>query len=179
MEQIHHMSLSGHAGTIPLTATAHARLLHYLSETRAALTSDPDADETVRDLETTLGERLHAIAAATGQAVDDPALAHLLSETGTIERGTAAPPPPRVVTTPARGRFLCRINEGKWFGGLCAGIAARSDFNVDWTRTVMFFLLLLTGGTIGLVYLVVLLLVPRVETLEEYHRLCAEPRPAS
>lgn len=175
MEQIHHMSLSGHAETIPLTPAAHARLLRYLADTRAALAADPDADETIRDLETTLGDRLRAVAEASGEAVSDEALAQVLAETGYLE---PVAPPVRVIAYPVRGRFLCRIDEGKWFGGLCAGIAARSDFSVDWTRTIMLFLLLFTGGTVGLIYLVVLLFVPRVETVAEYRRLCAAPYPA-
>jgi phage shock protein C len=174
MEQIHHMSLSGHAETIPLTATAHAHLLHYLSDTRAALGTDPDADETVRDLETTLGDRLRSMPTTPDAAIDDEQLTRILAETGSVEREA---PPIRILAYPARGRFFCRIGEGSWSGGLCAGIAAYGDFRVDWVRTVALFLLLFTGGTAGLVYLALLLILPKVDTVAEYRRQCAAPAP--
>lgn len=172
MDTIHHMSLSGHAETIPLTAPAHARLVRYLADTRAAFAADPDGDETVRDLETTLGDRLRTITDANGTAVGDEELAEVLAETGYPEREA---PAVQVIAYPARGGFFCRINEGKWFGGICAGLAARGDFSVDWTRTVALFLLLFTGGTVGLVYLALMLILPRVESVDEYHRLCGAP----
>jgi len=175
MEQIHHMSLSGHAETIPLTTAAHAHLLRYLSNTRAALGTDPDADETVRDLETTLGDRLRSMPATPGAAIDDEQLASILAETGTVEQEA---PPIRILAYPARGRFFCRIGEGSWFGGLCAGIAVYGDFRVDWVRTVALFLLLFTGGTAGLVYLALLLILPKVDTVAEYRRQCAAPAPS-
>ncbi len=58
--------------------------------------------------------------------------------------------------------------SGKWFGGLCLGIAVRGDFRVDWVRTIGIFLALVTGGLIGIVYLALLLFLPRVETVDEY-----------
>jgi phage shock protein PspC (stress-responsive transcriptional regulator) len=175
MEQIHHMSLSGHAETIPLTVAAHAHLVRYLSNTRAALGTDPDADETVRDLETTLGDRLRSMATTPGAAIDDEQLARILTETGSVEQEA---PSTRILASPARGRFFCRIKEGSWFGGLCAGIATYGDFRVDWVRTIALFLLLFTGGTAGLVYLALLLILPKVDTVTEYQRQCSEPVPS-
>jgi len=37
---------------------------------------------------------------------------------------------PAVGQRPARAPFWCRINEGKWFGGICLGISARGGFRV-------------------------------------------------
>ena len=173
MESLHHIRLSGHAEPIPLSAAAHERLLRYLADARRALASDPDGDETVRDLEASLAEQLRQIVDSSQQPVDDPRMEALLSAAGVVpnQGGSAAQ-----AVAPARGPFWCRIDQGKWFGGLCLGIAARGDFRVDWVRTIAILLALVTAGTAGIGYLAVLLFVPRVETVAEYRQLRDAPR---
>jgi phage shock protein PspC (stress-responsive transcriptional regulator) len=56
--------------------------------------------------------------------------------------------------------ILCRIDEGKTISGLCLGVGTRAEARVDWLPTVAFFLLLLTGGLLGVAYLIALLLLP-------------------
>lgn len=172
MEQSHHIRLSGHAKTIPLTAAAHERLLRYLASARRELISDPDSDETIRDVEASLGEQLQGLVDASGEPADEKQMSQLLAEAGAVavqdaSRGGLPGRP--------RGSFWCRINQGKWFGGLCLGIAARGDFRVDWVRTIAIFLALVTGGLIGIVYLALMLFVPRVETVDEYGKLRDTP----
>lgn len=174
MEETKHIRLSGHIDAVALTAAAHERLLRYLAEARAALIADPDADETVRDLEASLGEQLRPLTESSGKPVDDAQMRRVLSEAGAVE---SQHPTTDTHDGPPRGPFWCRIDHGKWFGGLCLGIAARGEFRVDWVRTIAIFLALITGGLIGVVYLALLLFLPRVETVEEYRRLVAAPRP--
>ena len=173
MEQVAHIRLSGHADTFSLTPTARDLLLGYLADARAALTPDPAGDETIRDLEVSIGERLRSLTDRTGGPIDDTQMAHVLAETGAVQS-----PQPFGTSTfrSPRGAFWCRIDQGKWFGGICLGIAARGQFNVDWVRTIMFLLLLLTGGLLGLIYLALLLILPRVETVAEYQRLRDSPK---
>ena len=168
MEETKHIRLSGHVDAIALTAVAHERLLRYLAEARAALIADPDADETIRDLEASLGERLRALVESSGKPVEDAEMARVLSEAGAVE---IQHPTDERYPGPPRGPFWCRIDQGKWFGGICLGIAARGEFRVDWVRTIAIFLALITGGLIGVVYLALLLFLPRVESVEEYRRL--------
>ncbi|MBE1877829.1 PspC domain-containing protein [Myceligenerans pegani] len=177
MESTKHMRLTGHADAFAVTHAAHERLLRYLAEARTALTADPDGDETIRDLEATLGDRLRAVLESSGGPVDDTQMARVLVETGPVQshHPVGDPSPGR----PLRGPFWCRIEEGKWFGGICVGIAARGEFRLDWVRTVVVLLMLVTAGFIGLVYLALLLLLPRVETVEEYRRLRDTPRSAT
>lgn len=174
MTQIQHIRLSGHTEAFALTQEAHTRLLSYLSDSRAALGFDPDADETVRDLEAALGDRLRELIGVTGAPVQDAGMTALLAEVGVVAGKVS---PETVASGPARGPFWCTINQGKWFGGLCLGIATRKNFRVDWVRTVALLLALLTAGVLGVVYLVALLFVPRVESIEEYRRMCAAAQP--
>ncbi|MFI7080042.1 PspC domain-containing protein [Micromonospora sp. NPDC049903] len=70
----------------------------------------------------------------------------------------------------------CRINEGKWFGGVCLGVAAYGEFRVDWVRTVVLLLTLFTGGLFAVAYLVLMLVLPVVPTVAEYERRRDAPR---
>ncbi|MFF0721789.1 PspC domain-containing protein [Micromonospora sp. NPDC003816] len=67
----------------------------------------------------------------------------------------------------SRGRFSnaarFRINEGKWFGGICLGVAAYGEFRVDWVRTVVLLLILM-------------LVLPLVPTVADYERQRDAPR---
>lgn len=174
MAQTQHIRLAGHTDAIPLSAAAHQRLLDYLADARLALAADPDADETIRDLEASLGEQLRAVVNTSGAPVNEAQMSDVLTSAGTVHpQGEAAPPP----GGPARGPFWCRIDQGKWFGGLCLGIAAKTEFRVDWVRTIAILLAVGTAGVIGLVYLALLLVVPRVASIEEYGRLRDAPSP--
>ncbi|MFC0526442.1 PspC domain-containing protein [Phytohabitans kaempferiae] len=88
---------------------------------------------------------------------------------------SASPSPPSPEGR-ARGRFFCRINDGKWFGGICLGIAAYGEFDVDWVRTVVLLLTLFSGGLLGVAYLILLLVLPVVPTVTEYERRRDAPR---
>jgi phage shock protein PspC (stress-responsive transcriptional regulator) len=91
-------------------------------------------------------------------------MAAILAELGPVSPARRSPPS---AEGRSRGRFWCRINEGKWFGGVCLGIAAYGGFRVDWVRTVVLLLTLLTGGLLAVAYLVLLLVLPVVPTVTE------------
>ncbi|MEV7693002.1 PspC domain-containing protein [Microbacterium sp. NPDC089189] len=167
MSDTQHMRLSGHAGTFPLTAEAHSDLVGYLSSSRERLSHTLDADETIRDLEASLGDRLQALPGAPGRTIDAHQMTDVLRTLGSVE-----PDPDRYAQTGStiRGRFWSRLDEGKWFGGVCVGLAVRGHLRLDWIRTIGIFLMFLTGGLIGLAYLALWLILPRVETIEEYEQ---------
>lgn len=176
MEQTKHIRLSGHSDAVAVTDTAHKRLLRYLADARSALHADPDADETIRDVEAALGEHLRALVSSTGEPITDTAMLNVLSEAGAVESQN---PRDKSPSGPPGGDFWCRIDQGKWVGGLCLGIATRGQFRVDWVRTIAILLALVTAGVIGIVYLAFLPFLPRVENTEEYRRLRDEPQTQS
>jgi phage shock protein C len=158
--------LTGHVPAFPATREARDALRGYLDGARRQLSADPDADEIVRDIESAIGDRL------TGRSgpVTGAEMAAILAELGPVRPTLPA------AAGPPRGRFWCRIKEGNWFGGVCLGIAARGEFDVDWTRTVVLLLNLVTGGLVGVAYLILLLFLPVVPTVAEYERLRDQPR---
>ncbi|SDK62426.1 phage shock protein C (PspC) family protein [Glycomyces sambucus] len=181
-----HIALSGHSGAFPVTAPAKRLLVSYLADARSAVGSGPDGDETVRDIEMAIGDRLRAELDGGPAGVEEAAMARILAETGPVEPGPdsasatgAAPSGPAASAPRAPGRslpWLYRIDEGKWFGGLCLGLATRSDLRVDWVRVFAIVFLFVTSGLLGVAYLIALLFVPRMETVEEYRAALEESR---
>ena len=157
--------LTGHVAAFPAAPAARDALRRYLDDARRSLHSDPDADEIVRDLESAIGDRLSTL--PRDAPVTGARMAAILAELGPVGPGPAAG---------SRGRFWCRIDEGKWFGGVCLGIAAYGGFRVDWVRTVVLLLTLLTGGLLAVPYLVLLLFLPAVPTVTDYERRRDAPR---
>ncbi|SDQ07987.1 PspC domain-containing protein [Microbacterium sp. cf332] len=171
MSDIQHMRLSGHAGTFPLTPEAHSLLVSYVTSSREQLADTLDADETVRDLEGALGDRLHALLGASEKAIDDRQMTEIIRDLGHVEPFSAQP-------ARSGGGTWTRIDEGKWFGGVCVGLAVRGHLRLDWVRTIGVFLMLLTGGLIGIVYLGLWAFLPRVGAVNEYEQRTRTAHPA-
>jgi phage shock protein PspC (stress-responsive transcriptional regulator) len=68
-----------------------------------------------------------------------------------------------------RPRRLCRIEEGKWFFGVCQGLAAYSGISVEWVRSLFVIVSVFTGGIPVLIYLVLMFALPVVRTYDEYN----------
>ncbi|WP_327039663.1 PspC domain-containing protein [Micromonospora maris] len=167
------LRLTGHAAAFPATSGARDTLRQYLDDARRALRSDPDADDIVRDIESAIGDRLSALTGSGGDPVTNAQMAAILAELGPV---TPVHPAPLPGEGRSRGRFWCRIHEGKWFGGVCVGVAAYGEFRVDWVRTVVLLLSMLSGGLLAVVYLVLLLVLPVVPTVADYERQRDAPR---
>lgn len=172
MDETARIRLSGHSDAFEVTGSARDLLLEYLADARSALADEVDGDEIVRELEAAIGEQLSMLAEEAPGPIDAVQMADVLARTGPVEGQQSADASRR---GDSQGRFLCRIDNGKWFGGICLGLAARGEFGVDWVRTIILLLLLVTGGLLGLVYLALLLVLPRVESVEEYRRLVDAP----
>jgi phage shock protein C len=87
---------------------------------------------------------------------------------GRLESGQE---PSHVTEAPLR-----RIGEGKAISGLCLALTTRADLRVEWLQTVAFFLLPLTGGLLGVTYLMAPLFAPRIRTVSDYQVLLRRSR---
>lgn len=161
-----HITLSGHSGAFSLTAAAKLLLVSYLSDARLAVGSGPEGDETVRDIEMAIGEHLRTTLDGRVTSIDESIMTRILTESGPVE--TERP------LTNARVSWLCRVEQGKWFGGLCLGLATRSNLRLDWVRTFAILFLFLTGGLLGVAYLIAMIFAPRIETVEQYKAAIAQ-----
>lgn len=154
------LSLAGHAGAFALTPEAKRLILDYLDRARESTSADPNGDETVRDIETAIGDRLYAVLSG-GDEIDGASATGILNEFGPLDAQDGG-------LMNRKAPLLCRIEEGKQISGLCLGLATRTDLRVDWVRSIAVILGLLTAGLLVLAYLVALLFAPRLQTVSEY-----------
>lgn len=160
------LQLSGHATVFSVTPEAKARFHDYLRGARGALHGDPDRDEIVRDLEASIGDHLTASAAEHEPPITLDQMEAVLGEIGEIGAIASV----REVEGTPRGRFFCRITEGRWIGGVCLGLAAYGGFDVRWVRLAAVVAALFSLGVAIVVYLLLLLVLPEVPSVEEYER---------
>ena len=84
------MRLTGHQKPFRLTPSAHRELLSYLANARDELADDPDGDETVRDLEASIGDQLSALG---DNPVDAGQMRSTLNQVGPVVSEPGTPDP--------------------------------------------------------------------------------------
>jgi phage shock protein PspC (stress-responsive transcriptional regulator) len=166
MQTVIQVSLSGHSKTFLLEEDAYRALQAYLDRARSRLRRDPDNEEVLRDLEQSIGEKLGKSLRPENRVISRKEIDVVLEEIGAVNTGNgeAADAP-----QPGQPRRLCRIEEGKWFFGVCQGLAAYSGITVEWVRSIFVIVSVFTGGFPVLIYLVLMFVLPVVRTHDEYN----------
>ena len=165
MQTVIQISLSGHATSFALDEDAYRSLRAYLDRARSRLRRDPDRDEILRDLEQSIGDRLASLLQAQARVVSRSEIDSILDQVGAVDAGGAD----AAAAPPERPRRLCRIEEGKWFFGVCQGLAAYSSISVEWVRSIFVIVSVFTGGIPILIYLVLMFALPVVPTRDAYN----------
>jgi phage shock protein PspC (stress-responsive transcriptional regulator) len=144
-----------------LEEDAHAGLEQYLAESAATLASNPDRAEILADLEQAIAHqctrRLQPGRSVITLTELQPALAEIgrvadPAASESVNHGAAA----ETVTRPG----LEQVSEGAWISGVCNGLARSAGIDVTLTRVIAILLLFVTGGTMIVLYLVLMLLMP-------------------
>jgi len=171
------IGLAGQTKQFRLQQAAYAELTRYLDRASARLQDDPDRAEVLGDLERSVGERLAAMVGATDRVVTTVDMLGILEEIGAVDVGVdqqaedadghrqGSGAGSRVPGRPP-GRRLRRVREGQEIAGVCTGISAYSEIDVDWVRTVVILGTLVTGGILGVVYIALALILPITERPE-------------
>ena len=167
MQTVIQISLSGHATAFSLDEDAYNALRAYLDRAWARLKRDPDRDEIVRDLEQSIGDRLANLLQAQSRVVSRKEVDAILDQVGAVAADNAEAA--ASAAQPERPRRLCRIEEGKWFFGVCQGLAAYSSIAVEWVRAIFVIVSVFTGGIPILIYLILMFALPVVRTYDEYN----------
>ena len=144
--------------TLQFEEAAYARLESYFVEAARTLEGNPDKAEILADLEQAVADQCtKRMQAAQGVVT----LAHLqpaLEEIGSVQvPGATAPADREARSTP---RPLQQVSEGAMISGVCQGFARYFEVHVTLLRIMAVLLLLASGGTMILVYLVLMLLLP-------------------
>lgn len=173
------MRLTGHQKPFRLTAIAHRELLSYLADARHELAGDPDGDETVRDLEVSIGDQLSTLGDGP---IDADQMRSTLSQVGPV---VSAPSKPDPKGSEDQVPTWCRVLDGKWLTGVCLGVSAATEAKVAWVRAIYVavtlvgaallapfsdYVMLVFLGLSVLTYLALSLLLPPVESVAEYRR---------
>jgi phage shock protein C len=165
MQTVIQISLSGHSTTFQLDEDAYRALQAYLDRARSRLKRDPDREEILRDLEQSIGEKLVELLRGDKRVVSAREVDSILEQVGAVDTGNGEP---AAGAQPGVPRRLCRIEEGKWFFGVCQGLAAYSGIQVEWVRSIFVIVSVFTGGIPLLIYLVLMFALPVVGTYDEY-----------
>jgi phage shock protein PspC (stress-responsive transcriptional regulator) len=158
------IGLTGQANPYQLTEDAYDRLARYLDRAAARLRDDPDHAEVLGDLERAVGDKLAALLGSNDRVVTTTDIDAVLEEIGAVETGHD--PESHEGTSQPRKRRLQRIREGKQIAGVCAGLAAYAELDVDWVRTLFVLGTLVTAGILGLVYIALAFTLPVAATRE-------------
>ncbi len=176
MQTVTHVSLSGHSTPFQLDEEGYQSLRSWFARARSRLKRDPDRDEILRDLEQSIGEKFVALLHSSDRVIDAAEVAAVLRQVGTVDLDPGNEPPRHA--SPFRPRRLCRILEGKWFSGVCVGLAAYSSIDVDWVRAIFVIATIFTGGVVILIYLALMFVLPVVQTHDEYEATLRASSPA-
>jgi phage shock protein PspC (stress-responsive transcriptional regulator) len=175
MEKLTSIKLTDHPNEFPLEEDAYQVLNQYFDGARARLRTDPDGDEVLRDLERSIGDRLDGVIQSGKARIGRADVEAAIKEVGYVDTGDGSDSTAVVPPSPPKARPLARIKEGQWLAGVCNGLAAYSGIRLDWLRTIALFLTVLTGGFLILVYAVMAIALPVVETRADYEALRSAP----
>ena len=155
------ISLNGHAGQFRLDGEAYDELSRYLDRAAARLPADSDRAEVLGDLERSVGDKLVARLAATqgseDRIVNVADIEEVLQEIGDFEgedeQGTD-------LGVLRRLRRMRRIRAGQQLAGVCTGLAAYADLDVNMVRFGFMVATTITLGLGALVYIVLAFVLP-------------------
>jgi phage shock protein PspC (stress-responsive transcriptional regulator) len=147
--------------TLQFEEAAFARLEAYLADAAGRLEGNPDRAEILADLEEAVADQCRRRMREGQSVVTLGELAPALDEIGTVQAPGAAESPgsaPLGVRNPPRP--LQQVSEGALISGVCQGLAEYFRIDVTLLRVIAVVLLIVSGGTMVLVYAVLMLLLP-------------------
>jgi phage shock protein PspC (stress-responsive transcriptional regulator) len=160
------IGLRGHPEPFRLDQDAYVQVTRYLDRAAARLQADPDVAEVLGDLERSIGDRLLALGGPAGGVVTAADIRRVLEAVGSVDTGETQASDAWRAPGPKRKRRFRRVREGQEIAGVCTGLAAYSELDVDWVRTIFILGALVTGGILGVVYILLALFLPIDATRE-------------
>src|SRR5262249_61764963 len=150
MQRVIDIHLAGHPSPFRLDEDAYDTLRTYLVRPRAGAADAADQAEVADDLERSIGAKLTTLMGAESRILTIGDVEAVLTDIGPVAGGdptgaTAAFGPIGGGRTRPRRR-LYRIREGQQIAGVCEGLAAYSEDDVGWVRTIFVFATRITIG---------------------------------
>jgi phage shock protein PspC (stress-responsive transcriptional regulator) len=169
MERVVTINLNGNP--YQLEEPAYDAVRAYLQQAEAALADNPDKAEVMRDLEQAIADKCAGYLSATKTVVAAPDMSKILEEMGPVQgdhAGANAGAASASANTGPQRRRLYRITEGAQVAGVCAGIAAFFDIDVNVIRLLFIIATIFSSGAVLLVYIAMMFLIPSAQTSEQW-----------
>ncbi len=147
---------------------AYEALRAYLERAGARLGAHPDRAEVIAGLERSIAAKLKRRAEVRGgAAIDEAAMLAALKDVGRVD-GPALDDPAAGSSGGAQAgrgaRRLYRLREGQQVAGVCTGLAAYAAIDVGVVRLIFILATVFSGGTLALVYLLLVFVMPIAQT---------------
>ncbi len=170
MHRVIDIDLEGQPRPFRLHEDAYAALGRYLDGARAGVPDGADSAEVLGDLERSIGAKLTERQGGVDRVLSLADIDAVLGDIGAVGSGTGASAgfgPIGGARTP-RHRRLFRIRQGQQIAGVCQGLAAYSEIDVAWVRTIFVLGSLVTAGLVLLVYVALAFILPVVPDHEAW-----------
>ena len=168
MERVVTINLNGNP--YQLDESAYDALRAYLQRAEASLTENPDRAEILRDLEQAIADKCGAYLSAHKTVVAQAEMQRILDEMGPVggEADGEQPNAEQARTGERPTRRLYRIAEGSNIAGVCTGVAAFFDLDVNIIRLLFIVAAIFTSGAFVFVYIAMMFFIPSAQTSEQW-----------
>jgi phage shock protein PspC (stress-responsive transcriptional regulator) len=156
------MSVELGGTTFEVDDGAYRALRAYLDRAGERLGSHPDRSEVLNGLERSIAAKLRQRASAPGVPIDEAVMLAALKEVGRVD-GPALDDSvaSSAGDTGERPRALYRPRGGRQVAGVCAGLALYTGLDVSLVRLAFILGAIFTGGTVAIVYVVLMIVMPQ------------------
>ena len=156
----------------------------YLEEAARALTGNPDREEILADLEQAIADKCRLALGPHKSVVSEADIRRILDEMGPVEGAEKTEPSASTADSsanseaePAAGapHRMYRIYDGAVWSGVCTGLAAYIGVDVVFVRLAFILLTIASVGLGFLVYILMIVLVPKAGTPAEISAAHGQP----
>jgi phage shock protein PspC (stress-responsive transcriptional regulator) len=175
MQRVVSINLNGNA--YQLEENGYNALFAYLDAVETSLKDSPDRADKLAELERVIAEKCQTFLGPAKTVITSTEIDRMLSELGpppvqpAAEPSQAPPPPSASTSAPSSGsssahehRRLFQIREGAMISGVCVGLSELLHFDVTIIRILFVVFALATSGWGILAYVVLMFVVPKVDT---------------
>lgn len=159
---------------------AYEKLKRYLEAIRGYFTTSEGRDEIIQDIESRIAEMFSERIGTSRQVVTEPDVEYVIDKMGRPEQvagedeNSEGPKPFEPVPNFRSYRKLYRDPDDKVIGGVCSGISHYIGIDPLWLR-LAFAIALFVYGSGVLLYLLLLIIVPKAKTTAEKLEMKGRP----
>jgi phage shock protein PspC (stress-responsive transcriptional regulator) len=149
----------------------------YLRQAQKKLANDPERDEVLKDFEQAIADKCAPYLKDGKDVVSAAEVEQVIKDMGPVE--VAEEEIDAKTAQPNAAKRLYLIHESAILGGVCTGLGAYFNVDVNVVRLLFIILTIVTSGFGVIVYLLMMLFLPEAETPEEKASAHGQPYSAN